>query len=153
MDNTIVSSLPHFNMEYEEASQHSIKALKMVGLEEKKDSLVKSLNLFEKKLVELARAISSKPRLILIDEIMAGLTEEEQNKVANILNNLRSLGITIFWIEHVIRAMFKLLEVDRIIVLNWGEKLAEGSPEEILHNEEVIEAYLGKSSVEGGRIA
>ncbi len=154
MENTMVSALPHFDMDYEKSTKHAVEALKMVGLEEKSEFLVGDLNLYEKKLVELARAISAKPKLMLIDEIMAGLTEEEQSRIARILNDLRDkLGITIFWIEHVIRAMFKLVNVDRIIVLNWGNKLAEGSPEYILSNADVIEAYLGKSSVRGDKIA
>ncbi len=154
IENTMISALPHFNMEYERAAQHSVEALKIVGLEKKSESLVSDLNLYERKLVELARAISARPKLMLIDEIMAGLTEEEQSRIAKILNDLRDKhGITIFWIEHVIRAMFKLVGVDRVIVLNWGEKLAEGSPQEILSNEDVIEAYLGKSSIRGGGIA
>ena len=153
VENTMVSALPHFKMDYDRAAEHSLKALETVGLEKKSDWVVGDLNLYEKKLVELARAIAAMPKLMLVDEIMAGLTEEEQNRVARILNELREGGITIFWIEHVIRAMFKLVEVDKIIVLNWGEKLAEGNPEEILRNEEVIEAYLGKSSVKGGGIA
>jgi len=150
LENTMISALPHFKMDYNKAAEHSLKALETVGLEKKSEWLVRDLNLYEKKLVEMARAIAAIPKLILVDEIMAGLTEEEQNRVARILNELREDGITIFWIEHVIRAMFKLLKVDKIIVLNWGEKLAEGNPEEILHNKEVIEAYLGKSAMRGG---
>jgi branched-chain amino acid transport system ATP-binding protein len=150
VENTMISALPNFNMDYEKAAKHSLMALKAVGLEKKLKTRVFDLNLYEKKLVELARAISSEPKLMLIDEIMAGLTEDEQNEVAGILNNLKEENITIFWIEHVIRAMFKLVDVDRVIVLNWGEKLAEGSPEDILSNEDVIEAYLGKSSIGGG---
>jgi len=150
LENTMISALQHFKMDYNKAAEHSLKALETVGLEKKSEWFVRDLNLYEKKLIEMARAIAAMPKLILVDEIMAGLTEEEQSRVARIMNELREYGITIFWIEHVIRAMFKLLKVDKIIVLNWGKKLAEGSPEEILHNKEVIEAYLGKSSMRGG---
>jgi branched-chain amino acid transport system ATP-binding protein len=154
MENTMISALPRFKMEYDKAAEHSVDALRMVGLENKMESLVGDLNLYEKKLVELARAISASPKLMLVDEIMAGLTEEEQNFIAEILNYLRErYDITIFWIEHVIRAMFRLVKVDRVIVLNWGEKLAEGTPDEILNNEEVIEAYLGRSFLRGGDVA
>ncbi len=154
MENTMISALPHYDMDYRKSVKHAEEALKTVGIKSKLEFLVGDLNLYERKLVELARAISAKPKLMLVDEIMAGLTEEEQNTIARILNDLRDrFDITIFWIEHVIRAMFKLVNVDRIIVLNWGNKLAEGNPEQILNNTEVIEAYLGKSSIRGDEIA
>jgi|Deesub1362A_J573_1020465.scaffolds.fasta_scaffold00504_28 ABC-type branched-subunit amino acid transport system ATPase component len=151
LENTVIASLPRFDMDYDSAISAAAKALKIVGLKDKAHIPVLNLGDGEKRLVELARAIAGEPELIMLDEIMAGLTENEQNKLAELINHLRSdMGITVFWIEHVLRAMFKLVEVDRIVVLNWGNKIAEGIPDEILNNTEVVEAYLGKIRGLGG---
>ena len=151
LENTIIASLPHFKMNYHIAGEAAIEALEIVGLKDRAQTPVSSLSDGEKRLLELARAIAANPKLVLLDEIMAGLMEKEQTRLANLINMLRNeLEITVFWIEHVLRAMFRLVEVDRIVVLNWGNKIAEGTPDEILRNDEVIEAYLGKIRDLGG---
>ncbi len=148
LDNVVISSLPR-SKSVKEAETTAIESLEFDG-KKKHDSVGGQLDELEKRLVEVARALAAKPMLILFDEIMAGLTEGEQIVLANLLNKIREeLRIAIFWIEHVLHAMFSLVNVDRVIVLNWGNKIAEGSPDEILNNREVVEAYLGETFVGG----
>ena len=96
--------------------------------------------------MELARALASKPSLILVDEILAGLDPEAMQEMLVVLQKVRALGITIVIIEHSMQAMVQL--VDRFVVLDHGALLAQGSPEEIVKNPTVIEAYLGKKWLE-----
>lgn len=96
--------------------------------------------------MELARALASKPSLILVDEILAGLDPEAMQEMLVVLQKVRALGITIVIIEHSMQAMVQL--VDRFVVLDHGALLAQGSPEEIVKNPAVIEAYLGKKWLE-----
>jgi len=98
-------------------------------------------------LMELARALASKPALILVDEILAGLDSKAMEDLVSVLRKVTALGITIVIIEHSMRTMVEL--VDRFIVLDHGALLAEGSPDEIIKDTKVIEAYLGKKWLEG----
>jgi branched-chain amino acid transport system ATP-binding protein len=93
------------------------------------------------KLLELARVLASKPQLVLLDEVAAGLTEAEIPKLLDTLEKVRAMGITILLIEHVISVMMQA--VDRIVVINEGMKIAEGIPKEIMEDKKVIEAYFG----------
>ncbi len=144
-DNILIASLSRYKTT-KEAEKVVLDAIKFVGLK-RYDRTVAELGDLERRLVEVARAVAVEPKLVLFDEIMAGLTESDQNILAKLINRIRNeLEISVFWIEHVLRAMFNLVEVDRVVVLNWGNKIAEGAPEEILSNKEVAEAYLGEVS-------
>jgi len=99
------------------------------------------LNVAEKKRLELARALAARPYLLLLDEVLAGLNQSEIDIMIGALRAVRSQGVAIILIEHVMRATMSLS--DRLIVLNYGEQIAEGTPSEILNNQQVIEAYLG----------
>jgi len=126
------------------AEKEALKILDMVDLLEKKDVVTRDLASITLKRLELARALATNPTLLLLDEVAAGLTEEEIPRLLEILQRVRELGITYILIEHVMRVMTKAVE--RIIVMDKGMKIAEGSPNEIMEDSKVIEAYLGESA-------
>ena len=128
----------------------AIDMLHFVNLEVKKDFLAKDLTLPELKRLELARALATQPSMLLLDEVMAGLTPTETESFMDLIRELRQKGLTIFLIEHVMKAVVGLC--DRVVVINYGEKIAEGSPGEIVKNRNVIDAYLGEEMFSAGGI-
>ncbi len=126
-----------------DAESESLKILDMVGLLDKKDMVTRDLAAITLKRLELARALATSPTLLLLDEVAAGLTEEEIPQVLDILQRVREMGVTFILIEHVMRVMTKA--VDRIMVMDKGLKIAEGPPQEVMEDKMVIEAYLGES--------
>ena len=143
IDNVIVGSLlKSDNMV--EARERSIKTLKMVGLGDYLHVLSKDLTTGNRKKLELARALSMEPSLMLLDESLAGLTSAEIRGNLTLLKRIRSdRGISMIVVEHVVKAVMDVS--DRIVVLDAGEKIAEGDPQSIANNEQVVEVYLGKS--------
>jgi branched-chain amino acid transport system ATP-binding protein len=123
--------------------EESLYYLKFVGLAGKENILVKNLTLVDRKRVELATALNTKPRIVLLDEPLAGLNPTEIKESMDVIRRIRDeLGITVFWVEHVMKAVMNL--ADYIIVLHHGRKIAEGVPREVANNKEVIDAYLGE---------
>lgn len=124
------------------AQEKTRSLLEKVNLAEKADVKVENLNISERKRLELARALAMDPELILLDEVMAGSNQMELNLIMNLIKQLNSEGRTIVLIEHVMKAIMGVSQ--RIIVLHHGQKIAEGTPEEIKQNDSVISAYLGE---------
>ena len=120
------------------------QALEFVELSELSAVPAKDLTLVDQKRTELARALATKPELLLLDELMAGLNPTEVSEAMKLVTRIRDTGITIFMVEHVMKAIMGICE--RIIVLHHGEKIAEGTPQEIAANKEVIEIYLGEDT-------
>jgi branched-chain amino acid transport system ATP-binding protein len=118
--------------------------LEIVHLDRFVETLAKDLTLIEKKRLEVARALASRPKVLLLDEVLAGLNPSEILQALELIEIIRSkLKVTIFWIEHVMGAIMKAS--DRIIVMDQGQKIKEGKPEEVVSDRKVIEAYLGES--------
>lgn len=115
--------------------------LDFVGLSGRADALPSELNLHQRKFLELARALASRPRLVLLDEVLSGLTPTEIVAAVTLVRRIRDQGATVIFIEHNMRAVLELS--DRLIVLNFGEVIAEGSPREVMRQPDVVSAYLG----------
>lgn len=127
----------------EEGRGEAEKLLDFVGVtREKQGMLIRNLNVVELKRVQLARALASKPKLLLLDELTTGLTPKESNDSIELIRNIREAGTSILIIEHVMRVITGVS--DRIVVLDHGEKIAEGRPHEVMNNQRVIDTYLGE---------
>ena len=131
-----------------QAKKIATEVLGFVGMEERAEQLAASLNVAQKKRLEMARALASQPYLLLLDEVLAGLNPAEISGMVDIVRNIRDQGITIIMIEHVMHAVMNVSE--RIIVLDFGKQIAEGTPEEIADDQRVIEAYLGDPELAEG---
>jgi ABC-type branched-subunit amino acid transport system ATPase component len=127
----------------EEALELAREALSFVGLVDRRQEPVGNLNLHEQRFLELARAIAGEPRLLVLDEVMAGLNDAELAASIQIIRTIRDqFRMTIIWVEHVMKAVMSLAE--RTVVLNFGDVLTEGLPKDVMSHPAVIEAYLGE---------
>jgi branched-chain amino acid transport system ATP-binding protein len=126
-----------------EARREAGDILKFVGLEEKQQAPASALNLIERKRLELARALATRPQLLLLDEIMGGLNPTEIKMAVGLIRQINRSGVTLVIVEHVVKALLGISE--RVVVLDAGEKIAEGPPKEIVQNQDVIKAYFGKN--------
>jgi branched-chain amino acid transport system ATP-binding protein len=127
----------------EEAAEESMEILDRVGLADKAEVVVKDLTVMQRKRLELARALGAKPYLLLLDELMAGLNAREAEDACGLVRQIRESKITIIVVEHIVKAICNLS--DRVFVLNMGEKIAEGPPDEIVRDPNVVNLYLGKA--------
>ena len=125
-----------------EAGREAERILDFVGLTRQADRAVSSLNLMERKIVELARALATRPKLLLLDELLAGLSPNDLGPAIGIIRRIRDeLGVTVFWIEHIMQVLMNTCE--HLIVLHHGEKLAEGAPQAVAADPAVAAAYFG----------
>jgi ABC-type branched-subunit amino acid transport system ATPase component len=129
-----------------EARRRAAESLAFIGLDKRADQPVSSLNLHQLRFLELAKALAGRPKLLLLDEVMAGLNEAELAHSVEIVRNVRDQrGTAILWVEHVMSAVIQLAE--RAIVLDFGKVIAEGVPEVVMRDPKVVDAYLGRARV------
>ena len=129
----------------EQALALAAQALSFVGLADRRHDPVGNLNLHQQRFLELARAIAGQPRLLVLDEVMAGLNDAELEASTEIVRAIRDqFDMTILWVEHVMKAVMNLAE--RVVVLNFGDVLTEGLPEDVMRHPAVVTAYLGKAN-------
>jgi ABC-type branched-subunit amino acid transport system ATPase component len=149
LENVVVGAMfgaGHGTVGEREARRQAAESLAIVRLEERADQPVSSLNLHQLRFLEMAKALAGKPKLLLLDEVMAGLNEAELAVSVEIVRSIRDqLGTAILWVEHVMSAVIQLAE--RAIVLNFGKVLAEGVPEVVMRDPQVVDAYLGRARV------
>jgi branched-chain amino acid transport system ATP-binding protein len=143
LDNVVLGALfgVSSSIHTPEAREQSLELLEFLGLSALETTPAKELTLVNQKRLEVARGLATRPELLLLDELMAGLNPSEVAQAMELVKRIRERGVTIFMIEHVMKAIMNVC--DRIIVLDHGVKIAEGTPEEITTNRKVIEVYLG----------
>jgi branched-chain amino acid transport system ATP-binding protein len=128
-----------------DAHAASLAALELAGLTGRANRLAGSLTLLERKRLELARALATGPRVLLLDEVAGGLTEPEVHQLVATLKQVRRAGVSIVWIEHVVHALLSV--ADRIVAINFGRKLIEGDPRTVMASPEVRDVYLGAEAI------
>jgi branched-chain amino acid transport system ATP-binding protein len=140
-ENLLVGAVYGRRKSEREAAQSCGEILDRLGLVKRANTLAGSLTLLERKRLEMARALATAPRLLLLDEIAGGLTEGECAELIVTIREIRQTGVAILWIEHVVHAL--LAVIDRLVVLNYGRKIAEGTPKEVMQLPEVHRIYIG----------
>jgi branched-chain amino acid transport system ATP-binding protein len=140
-ENLLVGAVHGRGKAEREVAQSCGEILERLGLIRRANAPAGSLTLLERKRLEMARALATAPRLLLLDEIAGGLTEGECAELVATIRNIHASGIAILWIEHVVHAL--LAVIDRLIVLNFGRKIAEGAPKEVMQRSDVHQIYMG----------
>nr|WP_211210540.1 ABC transporter ATP-binding protein [Thermus islandicus] len=140
LENVLVGSLLR-SQRVTDARMRALKVLEQVGLLRPEDP-VEALGIAARKRLELARALATEPKLLLLDEVAGGLNPAEAESLVGVLQSLHRAGVTLVLVEHVLEVVMRLAH--RVVVLDYGETIAEGSPEEIVRHPRVIEAYLGR---------
>lgn len=140
-ENAMIAATQSAGLHGHEAERFCLEVLEHTELLPKANVLAGSLTLLERKRLEMTRALCAKPKLLLLDEIAGGLTEAECKSLVQTIKDIHASGVAIIWIEHVVHALMAV--VDRLIVIDFGKKIAEGEPQKIMESPEVKEIYLG----------
>jgi branched-chain amino acid transport system ATP-binding protein len=140
-ENLLVAAVHGRHKTEAEAAQICGEILERLRLAKRANAVAGSLTLLERKRLEMARALATAPRLLLLDEIAGGLTESECGELVGTIKELHATGVTIVWIEHIVHAL--LAVVDRLVVLNFGKKIAEGNPQAVMNSPDVKQIYIG----------
>jgi branched-chain amino acid transport system ATP-binding protein len=140
-ENLLVGAVHGRQKSEREVAQSCGEILERLGLLKRANALAGSLTLLERKRLEMARALATAPKLLLLDEIAGGLTEAECSELVGTIRAIRGTGVAILWIEHVVHALFAV--IDRLVVLNFGRKIADGVPNEVMQRPEVHQIYIG----------
>ncbi|MEM7461703.1 MAG: ABC transporter ATP-binding protein [Pseudomonadota bacterium] len=140
-ENAMVAATQSAGLRGRSAEETCLEVIEQTELMSKANTLAGKLTLLDRKRLELTRALCARPKLLLLDEIAGGLTEGECAALVNTIKNIHASGVSIIWIEHVVHAL--LAVVDRLIVIDFGKKIAEGEPHAIMQTPEVQEIYLG----------
>ena len=143
-ENALVASTHGARLSANQAHNAAISALESTGLLSRSNDLAGSLTLLERKRLELTRSLASNPRLLLLDEIAGGLTDNECQSLIDTIKSIRDSGVTIVWIEHVVHAL--LAVVERLIVLDFGKVIADGDPKTVIESKVVQENYMGMAA-------
>ena len=128
-----------------DARHHAVRIMRQLGMEGREAELARNLTLADLKRLEIAKAFATSPKLLLLDEVVSGLTPTEVGELVGLIRQIRAAGTTIIMIEHVMQAVMALSDI--IVVLNHGEKIFEGAPAEAVRNRQVVEAYLGEEMI------
>ena len=142
LENVIVGAAYGARLTHKDRYKRCVEVLELCGLVNLANRRAESLGLLHRKRLELARSLATDPRVLLLDEIGAGLTDAEAVELVGTIKQLRQIGISIVWIEHIVHVLLQV--VDRLICMDAGRVIAEGKPEEVLRDAVVVDAYLGK---------
>jgi branched-chain amino acid transport system ATP-binding protein len=140
-ENVLVGAVFGNNYSEKQAEALALYILEETGLINKAEALAGSLSLLERKRLELAKAMATQPKILLLDEIAGGLTEHEVHELIELIQKIRKKGVSIIWIEHIVHALLSV--VDRLIAINFGEMLIEGDPQMVMNSHKVKEVYMG----------
>ncbi len=145
-ENVLVSAMYGANLKEPDAKAHCVDILRQTGLFARWNADAGQLGLLDRKRLELARALATKPKLLLLDEIAGGLTEHEVKELVELVQSIKASGVTIIWIEHIVHALLSV--VDNILAIDFGNKLAEGTAQSVVDSPEFRQIYFGIDAVD-----